>query len=403
MPEFSATSSVLPGTRPPPSERAPPQSLVGGVLLLATLATAGLVLPVNGGLAWFVGVLVITGGGLLAWRLQGLWREREMQLADERAELVAQLEEAARPDPSVRLCGQALPLLAEQVEGSRRQSEEAITDLSQRFKDIKQRLSRALSLSSEQAAEAGDGEGADAVGMLRACRADLDGVVRTLETAIEAKRDLMNRIAALENITGEMRTMAGTVSSIAYQTNLLALNAAIEASHAGEEGKGFAVVADQIRNLSDRSGEAGKEIGERVEQVNTTIRETLEAAERYAHSDDAESVEETIKGVLDAFERVTEGLERSAETLREESGAVREEVAGVIVSLQFQDRVTQVLTQVEQDMGSLREGMEAGTVNEETIGEWTTAWRHHYDALARDASPAVAAGAEAGNRDITFF
>jgi methyl-accepting chemotaxis protein len=67
------------------------------------------------------------------------------------------------------------------------------------------------------------------------------------------------------------------ITSIASQTSLLSLNAAIEAARAGEAGKGFAVVSGEVRKLAEQSGEAAKQIGGVIEEIQATINQTAES------------------------------------------------------------------------------------------------------------------------------
>jgi len=251
------------------------------------------------------------------------------------------------------LCAGVLPVWYRQIDMARNHTEEAAISLANRFVSLSQGLEKATSLSHGSA----DSEGEGLVELLRNCHSELDSVTRSMQASLDGKQLMLGEVQALSHLTGSLKEMAKDVGEIAGQTNLLALNAAIEAARAGEVGRGFAVVADEVRKLSTLSAESGKKIAETVETVNRAIAATLDASQEYARQDAAmvANSETVIADVLQRFERAATGLDHSAEVLRQESQVIGAEISDVLVSLQFQDRVSQVLMHVRNDLEKLEQ------------------------------------------------
>lgn len=146
--------------------------------------------------------------------------------------------------------------------------------------------------------------------------------------------------------------MAAEVAAIASKTNMLAINAAIEAAHAGESGRSFGVLAQEVRKLAAMSGETGRQMAAKVSVIGKAIDEARQAAASSAHRE-AESIgasQVAISSVLENFRRVTDELETSADLLKRESSAIQGEIVQSLVQLQFQDRISQRMTHVRQNI-----------------------------------------------------
>ncbi|MBI5005504.1 MAG: methyl-accepting chemotaxis protein [Nitrosomonadales bacterium] len=282
--------------------------------------------------------------------LAGMRNHYEAELTRQRNQQVGGLDS---------LCVDVLPVWSNQIEMARTHTEASITDLSMRFANLSQRLSSALATSAMSSG--GNGEQASLVTLLQESQAELNSIVTSLRSALEVKRSMLGEIRALSQFTGDLKKMAQDVADIAGQTNLLALNAAIEAARAGEVGRGFAVVADEVRKLSNLSGETGKKISATVETVNQAIASTLRVSEQYAQQDTEMVVnsERVIEHVMAQFGTATTALSDSAEILRNESQIIGNEISEVLVALQFQDRVSQMLMHVRNDLGKLDEHLRA--------------------------------------------
>ncbi|MGL5482977.1 MAG: methyl-accepting chemotaxis protein, partial [Aeromonas veronii] len=269
-----------------------------------------------------------------------------------------------------QVCEKALPIWSQQIESSRQQTEAAMIDLTQRFSGLANKLEDAVNASHLAGGELGDANSRGMAGVLSESQQQLNEVVAILHSA-QANRDAMlGEIKSLTTYTIELNTMAMDVAKIASQTNLLALNAAIEAARAGEAGRGFAVVADEVRNLSRLSSETAQKMTDKVDTINTAIGRAFQIAENAAARDHASALnsEQTIEQVLARFRHATDSLAESASLLQNESTDIHREISSVIVSLQFQDRVSQILSHVRQNMESLSSHLVASEQSSNATG-----------------------------------
>ncbi len=316
--------------------------------------------------------------------------------------------EAERDGGLEQICDKAAPIWVKQIETARSQTEEGITEVANRFAAIVERLQASV-IASQRAA---GGAGGD-TSVLAQSEANLVAVSRSMDAALKKRAEMVRDVRELVSYTDELKKMAAEVAEIASQTNLLALNAAIEAARAGEAGRGFAVVADEVRKLSSLSSDTGKKMSEKVNVINNAIAAVIDVAEKFGDEDtrSVSGAEETIKHVLSNFSAVNQGLSASSEMLRRESEGISAEISDALVFLQFQDRVSQILGQVRDNLDGLHKHLKQHAsecargsasaidadawINEMALGYTTPEQRRNHRGEAH--------GNTASATEITFF
>ena len=126
-------------------------------------------------------------------------------------------------------------------------------------------------------------------------------VTRSIRAVQEQSHLLKADMQTLEQHAQAVNRIMTVISDIADQTNLLALNAAIEAARAGESGRGFAVVADEVRKLAEKTMAS-------TTDVDNAVRAIQQSAEKNMHQ-----VDEAVATI----EQATALTNKSGEALRE--------------------------------------------------------------------------------------
>jgi methyl-accepting chemotaxis protein len=276
----------------------------------------------------------------------------ELEILRQEAEIVR--NDAAMVDGIGGLLGTVLPVWDSHVTSVRSTSEDAVGQLIQSFASMVNEFDLA---GFGGVANVDQSRSSDAtITLLQLCKKELAPVITSLSKMIESKDELLHCIRDMAKSTADMHTMATEVRQIAAQTNLVALNAAIEAARVGEAGRGFAVVAEEVRRLSRSSAETGKNITERVSQISDVVKQALSAADR-ATINDKKVLEISGAVVGDVLSHV-ETMGDAATKMREHGNVIRSDVENLLVSLQFQDRISQVLQVISQDIQRMQVAIE---------------------------------------------
>ncbi len=352
----------------------PPWWLPGAMAAPATLALLAawqdqsMLAGVAGGLLLLLAMYSWIVLGRLGPRLRAHIEALELQAGEAASHRVRGDQVDDYHEIMEKLFLEALPIWRKQLVAVNEQLVSAMNSLSQRFAEIAMNMD---AIKKTQTTEDGtiinsvDGQDSEIHADARDMMDRLRRVAEALRDSLIMKNDAMQQIETLEQFTDDLRRMAEGVDKVAKQTDLLALNAAIEAARAGEAGRGFAVVADEVRTLAKVAEETGQNIIGKANDIQRHIGATLASAKESAEKESKllRESEESIEVVLDRYQIASDTLELTSTLLVNVSVDMTKEIQGIMADMQFQDRVSQIITHVEDNIDFVAAQLRQGNVD----------------------------------------
>jgi methyl-accepting chemotaxis protein len=193
----------------------------------------------------------------------------------------------------------------------------AMTEVSQTIMDMAKNATQAADASKNASDTAGKGKQ-----IVDTTAADMVRIAQTVQAAA-------GTIEELGKSSAQIGEIVAVINGIADQTNLLALNAAIEAARAGEQGRGFAVVADEVRKLAERTGQATKDIAQRIEAIQQAAGESVDAMKKGSDEVDkgvalAKEASKSLESIVQASTNAMDMVQRIAAATEEQSAATEQ-------------------------------------------------------------------------------
>lgn len=328
-----------------------------GALGVISVALGSAVHSLGGG---YTTALALVAGGLgagLAWRF--LEQQRAAVAAVTHQDPAAPV--AAASTPANNLARQVVPIWRRNVDTARLHAEQSMTALLESFGSVSAELDQALSVSGSDLSM--DSESLDT--LMQRHAPDVERLLQSTRQIALVKNTMMSGVTELASSLDEMLRLSKEIQVISRATRLLALNASVEAaraSGAGASASGFAVVAQEVRNLANQSRQAGAALGKHLADMQERVRLIRQQGAHLNTSDDElvlqseQNARHLVGGLLASISDVS----RAQRTLREAGTQVQSEMERILVSLQSQDRMSQMLVSVTDDMTRLQDWLEGG-------------------------------------------
>lgn len=259
--------------------------------------------------------------------------------------------------------------------------------------------------------------GSNVNGALDECRATMRKLLDRLEQSGKLYEKAILQMESVGTSVQRVFLALKELDQCSYRSRLTAINAKIEAVHVGQVGAGFELVAEEVSSQAIRSGE----LTASVVAILTELSKTMGSATSELKSLAAADYDAAQKSRSDA-EQALENLQHTSMQMQNtvaESGRTSEtlykEISNAVMSMQFQDRVSQRVGHVIDSLVAMERALSQfeapaddpflANRKEQLANEMAASYTMASERVALDSSPvpvSAGEGIDAGG-DVELF
>jgi len=246
-----------------------------------------------------------------------------------------------------------LPALEANIREAIQQVEHSVSDVCGAFDGMVTRARESVASTSRLI---GSEQGSGIRALLEASRHSLVQLQQQIASSQQISAQAMEHMRQMDATAQLIVKALGEIDRISFGSSLVALNAKVEAARLGDQGGTFGVVADEIAAQARRSEEITRNVVEEMTELRAKVASASGSLNEMASLSvgTLEASRAELETALDDLTRTHGEMEATLAASAKGSQQLADEIARCVISLQFQDRVSQRLSHVADELAEMR-------------------------------------------------
>jgi len=250
-----------------------------------------------------------------------------------------------------------LPVLSKQLRDASDDLAHEVENICVQFQEMSSGAKESVKLVSGLLGNTKDERNVNQI--IQDCRATMSDLLSRIDQGHALHTRAIDHMETVNASVQQVFKVLQEVDKTSFANKLVGLNAKIEAVHLGHLGSGFEVVAEQISLQAAKTNELTSQVGTILENMMRTMQASTDELKRLAELDSKQmeasrrGVEEALESLQLASSEMQSGLAKAGDTAER----LADGISKAVISLQFQDRVTQRIGHVVDSLNSMSEAL----------------------------------------------